>query len=128
MCAQAVRRMQREAFRTLRGWARGILLEMGRSVSAPFTATSRTEETLMIGATPARSHRLIRARKEQDPHQLRWRLFGHHRQRLLAQHGALDLRYLCAVERRRQGDGEAGRGHMVLHHRGLCDWYGAGTR
>ena len=67
-------------------------------------------------------------REEQDQHQFRRRQFRHHRRRLLAQHGALDLRHLCAVQRRRQGDGQARRGHLVLRHRRLRLRHGAGTR
>ena len=68
------------------------------------------------------------AREEQDQHQFRRRLVRHHRRRLLAQHGALDLRHLCALQRRRQGDGEARRGHLVLRHRRLRLRHGAGAR
>jgi hypothetical protein len=35
MCARAVRRTQREAFRTLHGWALGILLETGAVSECP---------------------------------------------------------------------------------------------
>ncbi len=47
---------------------------------------------------------------------------------LLAEHRALDLRHLCAVERRRQGDGQTRRGHLVLRHRRLRLRHGAGAR
>ncbi len=47
---------------------------------------------------------------------------------VLAQHRALDLRHLCAVERRRQGDGQARRGHLVLRHRRLRLRHGAAAR
>lgn len=49
------------------------------------------------------------AGEEQDQHQFRRRQLRPHRRGMLAQHRALDLRHLCAVERRRQGDGQARR-------------------
>ena len=55
-------------------------------------------------------------------------IFRHHRRRLLAQHRALDLRHLCAVQCRRRGDGQARRGYLVLHHRRLRVRHGAGAR
>ncbi len=54
--------------------------------------------------------------------------FRHHRHRLLAEHRALDLRHLRALQRRRQGDGQARRGHLVLRHRRLRLRHGAGAR
>ena len=59
-------------------------------------------------------------REKQDRHEFRRRQFRHHRRRLLAEHRALDLRHLCALQRRGQGDGQARRGHLVLRHRRLC--------
>ena len=44
---------------------------------------------------------------------------GSHRQGLLAQHGALDVRHLHAGEIDRRSDGEGGRRHLVLSHRRL---------
>ncbi len=67
-------------------------------------------------------------REEQDQHQFRRRQLRHHRRRLLAQHRALDLRHLFAVQCRRQGDGQARRGHLVLRHRRLRLRHGAGAR
>ena len=55
-------------------------------------------------------------------------IFRHYRRRLLAQHRALDLRHLCAVQCRGQGDGQARRGYLVLRHRRLRLRHGAGAR
>ena len=47
---------------------------------------------------------------------------------LLAEYRALDLRHLCALQRRGQGDGQARRRHLVLRHRRLRLRHGAGAR
>ena len=46
-------------------------------------------------------------REEQDQHQFRRRHLRPDRTGLLAQHRALDLRHLCALQCRRQGDGHS---------------------
>ena len=56
------------------------------------------------------------------------RFFRSHRQAMLADQRAVDLRHLRLLECDRQGGGRARRHAMVLPHRRLCVRPGAGTR